>query len=156
MADWQAAYERLKTRQQNEAERSSEMVMLALDEVANYGGAALVGYLHGRRGGIPAVGGVPVDAGIAGLFGLIGWGLVLSGFTWGRTIARFGGGAGAYWVGAMFAEWGQKRREKAGEKLGRQLTTEEAQKAKVIVRPPIMGGARGSGAALRAEFDKAA
>ncbi len=47
--------------------------------------------------------------------------------------------------------------EKAGEKLNRQLTTEEAQKAKVVVRPPIVGaGLRSSGAALRQEFANAA
>ena len=64
----------------------------------------------------------------------------MSGWDWGRHVTAFGTGLGAYWFGSYMADFGARRREKAGEKLGRQLTTEEAQKANVVTRPPVLAG----------------
>lgn len=103
-------------------------------------GVGIIGYLHGRKGGIPAVAGMPLDALGGAVFGLTGIALVYSGYSWGSLISAFGSGMGNYWFGEYMAEFGSKRREKAGEKLNRQLTTEEAQTAGVVVRPPILAG----------------
>ncbi len=110
------------------------------NSVASMLGVGIIGYMHGRRGGIPAIAGMPMDALGGALFGLGGIALVYGGYSWGSLVSAFGNGMGNYWFGEYAAEYGAKRREKAGERLGRELTTEEAREAGVVVRPPILAG----------------
>lgn len=140
MADWKSRYESFKRRNDNKDQRSMEVVSAVADTALTFAGVGLMGYLHGRKGGIPAVAGMPLDAAGGAAFGLGGLALVMSGWGWGRHIAAFGTGLGSYWFGSYMADFGSRRREKAGEKLGRQLTTEEAQKAGVVARPPVLAG----------------
>lgn len=140
MADWHESYERLKTRVANEQEKTTQVALVVGNSVASMLGVGIIGYMHGRRGGIPAVAGMPLDALGGALFGLGGIALVYMGYSAGSVVSAFGNGMGNYWFGEYAAEFGAKRREKAGERLGRELTTEEAREAGVVVRPPILAG----------------
>lgn len=138
--DWKEAYERAKARKQNEQERQMDLVRTVLDTGLTFAGLGLMGYLHGRKGGIPAVGGIPVDAAGGAVLGLGGLGLVMAGYESGRHVAAFGTGLGGYWFASYMADFGAKRREKAGERLGRELTADEARAANVVTRPPVLAG----------------
>jgi hypothetical protein len=148
---WKARWERLKAKQANEQEREHEGVAAGIDMFASYASAGLVGFLHGRKGGMPAVAKMPIDLLIGGFGSLIGFGLIMTGSSYGRHVAAFGQGAGNYWFGGQMAKIGQDKRQKAGEMLSqyddkgnllsvRTMTDAEATKAGVQLRGPITSG----------------
>lgn len=144
---WKNRYERLYKKQEREEERGAEMVGAGLDMVATIAGVAIPAYMHGRKAGMPAVAKLPIDALGAGLFTTIGWGLMAFGMPWGRHVAAFGTGFSTWWLGGIFAKWGQDARKKAGElttgdatRDATQLTPSQADAANVQVRPPIVAG----------------
>jgi len=141
MADWKSRYEGYKKRRENQDDRMNDLVLGFVNSFSGYVGAGLMGFLHGRRGGLPAVGGLPVDALVGGIGGLAGMALTYFGYTAiGGAVGGFAGGSGNYWFGCQMADLGQDKREEAGELLNRQFTTEEAQKEGVQSRRPIFAG----------------
>lgn len=152
--DWKAYAHRLKSRQENAEERTNDMLMLGADTLGVMVGLGIPAYLHGRKGGVPEVGKIPMDALLGGVLGLAGWGLTWSGYSaYGRFANSLGTGFGGYWFATMMNRYGQRQREKAGQLKStypnslRQLTDVEAKEAGVQVREvPVAGGELEDGA----------
>lgn len=156
MADWKSGFERLKRKQENEEERQHELVSAGLDHTAAYLGGSIVAYLNGRKGGMPAIAKIPIDVISAGVSTLLGLGLLVSGRSYGRHVAAFGIGPGVWWMGGLWAKYGQKKRREAGEMLSTYdangnlvsylaMNAGQEETAGVQQRPPITAGApRGS------------
>jgi hypothetical protein len=134
---WRAIAERATARLAVIKEKNSEDIRAALDTIESAGTAGFLGYMHGRRGGMPMSLGVPWDLGTAlaaKLAGFLKWG---GSFT--PDLHAIGNGAASYYLGSYAADWGQRDRKKAGELLGRAYTADEAKEHGVVVRTITAG-----------------
>ena len=139
-------FERLSRRVENEEEKSEEMLKVGIDQVLTHVGAGVVAFAHGRKGGMPAIARLPVDALSAGVGNLIGWGLMFTGRMYGRHVVALSTGPSVWWFGGEMAKWGNKIRKEKGEMLNREPTTEEQEEMGIQYRTPIIagdGGVRG-------------
>jgi len=149
MTEWKDVAERL----QNRIKSINAAQVETMNEVAETGltlaGAGIAGYIHGRKGGMPTYGGIPLDllvAGASGIVGLAGW---AGGYS--PWLLAFGNGWGAYYVGTLAAGKGLAARKNAKkadgtpEYLGREYTAEEQRAQGIQARAPVMAGANDSG-----------
>lgn len=153
-------FERLSRKQEDSDERTHQAIMQIADTLAIFGGQGLAGFLHGRYGGMPDVLRMPVDGLVGALGGVASWGLLLTGYgEIARPINSFSSSMGGYLFGGVMADWGQSMREAAEgdnaaglhgvdkdgkqvQYLGREYNEEEAKKAGVQKRRPILAGDR--------------
>lgn len=143
-------YESAKARFDNMKDEQKETLAVAIDSALVYGGSALIGFLHGRKGGVPVVLGMPYDVIGAGLFTMLGFWGVSEGKAWGRHSVALGSGFGSYYVGSMFAQIGRRKRIEAKENVypadgPYNLSAEQAAAAGVQVRPAITAGTARAG-----------
>jgi len=147
MTDWHDTADRLKARLAKIDAQQMETMNEVAETALVLGGAAVAGYVHGRKGGMPTYAGVPLDlmvAGVAGVVGLAGWAGSYS--PW---LLAFGNGFGAYYIGTMAAGKGQAARKAAkkpdgsSEFLGREYTADEQRAQGVQSRAPVMAGSDG-------------
>lgn len=137
---WKTMAENARARLAGITERQKETASVAINSALALGGNALMGFLHGRKGGIPVTFGIPWDMGGGTLLGIAGlWG-VSRGSMWGAPLAAFGSGVGGYWVGSTFAAIGRRKREEAGDWVDHPLTAKEAQDMGVKYLPPVTAG----------------
>lgn len=146
-----------KAKIQEGYDKTKEMVSDGIVTLFGLGGAALVGYLHGRNGAMPAPIGVPLDVALGGA-GLLGY-VAMMYLQTGREpkdrlrtadVGRsaFLGlslGVGGYYVGGMFAQLGQKKRKDKGEMKSPEggrvdYTAKELADKKLSPRNPIVAG----------------
>ena len=118
-----------------ENEKSTMRRALVLVETNLAAGA--LGFVHGRKGGMPTVMGIPYDAGLAGVALLLGF----SGYARGYEdhLINIGAGACAYFTGNMMANLGQRMRKNAGELRGTPWTDDEAKEKHLSVRTITAG-----------------
>jgi hypothetical protein len=110
--------------------------------IVEVGAAAFgLGFLHGRKGGMPETFGIPWDLGSAALLHLLGFSGYAEGYE--QHLHNLGNGALAYYVGSMGAQIGQKMRQevKTGDDAwkGSPFTEEEAKKRGLGVRTITAG-----------------
>lgn len=147
MADWKKRYETVMRRRENEDEKAAEYIMAGLDSLLTLGVSGGLGYMHGRKGGVVAVAGMPIDAILFTLGTFGGWAAMLTGHAGvGRPILAAANGAGSpfvyAWTSKLGQDWRKQQKNPDGTPmyLGRQYTTEEAQKLDLVARPPVLAG----------------
>jgi hypothetical protein len=135
---WKKLYESSKARMERFQDENKESIRYATDTIEVWGVAGALGYLHGRQGGMPKLLGIPYDLGIAlaaKVVAFAGW----AGKSWSADMHAIGNGAGAYYIGSVGADMGQKARKDAGEMLNRPFTEAEAKDKNVVVRNVVAG-----------------
>jgi hypothetical protein len=149
---WKKAYAGMYKKREKEEERAAELTAVFIDQALSVAGNGIPAYLNGLKAGMPAVARIPIDAIGYGLTQAAGWVAMFMGYPWGRHILAFSSGIGNWWLGGIFAKWGQERRRKQKNPDGtlkfpepaagtnQQYTLEEAEKLNLQVRQPIMKG----------------
>lgn len=142
---WKDKFDRIQRRMDTQEERNDEMIAVGIDTIIMHITGGAVAFLHGRKGGMPAVARMPVDALAAGVGNLIGWGCMAYGFRWGRHIVAAANGPSLWWTGGMMAKWGKDIRKKKGEQKGPDAigpTAEQQEEAGIQWRSPVVFGER--------------
>lgn len=142
---WKDRYEHLKRRNANEAEKQGDMLAMGIDSALVHAGAGLFGFLHGRKGGMPAVARVPLDAIVSTVGQGLGFVMMMTGRPWGRHIVAAALGPSAVWTAGLAAKWGQKIRREKGDMLSPEggnvaMTKKQEEELGVQYRPPVVAG----------------
>ena len=138
---WRNLYERAHGRLNKIKEDNHETIRDISLMAGNFGGAALIGYMHGRRGAMPTYVGVPLDVIVWGAGGALAFAARSMLGDMGTSAAMGASLAGqTYYIASVFAGVGQRMRKDAKELLGRQYTAEELAAGKYAARPVITAG----------------
>jgi hypothetical protein len=146
--EWKQIAQRARAKLAGIYEENAEMIRAALDTGEVLLGAGVVGYVHGRKGYVPKVLGVPVDLGsfIVGKIG--GFLMTAKHVTGAADVHALSNGPGAYYIGSVGADMGQralraaKNKDGTPEAKGRPLTEAEAKDVNGDVRTIVAGETR--------------
>jgi len=143
---WKKMGTRLKGRLASIAEEKKEVIRHTADTVEVWLAAGGMGYLHGRKGGMPKYLGIPADLLAAGVTKIMAFAMGRRRFA--ADLHSLGNGFGAYYIGGVAAEYGQQARKTAGELKGVPFSDADAasQSPPVAVRTITSGNPLGHGA----------
>jgi hypothetical protein len=144
-SEWRAMALRLQNKISNFYEENREMIRAGLDTGEVLLAAGTIGYVHGRKGYVPKVLGVPIDLGTF-LVGKIGAFLMTAyKVPLAADVHALSNGPGAYYIGSVGADMGQralraaKNKDGTPEAKGRPLTDAEAKDLNADVRTIVAG-----------------
>lgn len=138
---WRDMALRLQGRIRKAADDNRETIRDVSLMVGNFGGAALIGFMHGRNGAMPTYVGVPLDVWIWGAGSAVSFAFRRQLGDYGTAMALGASLSGqTYYVASVFAGIGQKMRKDKGEMLNRQYTADELAKGHYAARPVITAG----------------
>lgn len=135
--DWKDIALRSKQKLAKTYEDNREQIRYAADTVEVFLAGGIIGWIHGRNGGIPKRLGIPLDLGLMILFKGLGFYMSAKGWTGAADVHAIGNGIGGYYFGTMGLEIGQKQlaaaTDKDGKKtaLGHPLSDKEASDANI-------------------------
>lgn len=121
---------RIREEQSNTMHRATAIVEV-------WGSAFAAGWLHGRKGLMPTLFGIPYDLLGALAFHVVGFSGAAKGAA--DHLHNVANGLGAYYAGGLGAALGQKMRKDAGEYKGVPYTDDEAKALKGQVRTVVAG-----------------
>lgn len=127
----------LRTRLATFREQQKEVIADATAVIEIWGASFAAGWLHGRKGLMPTLFGVPYDALAAVACYVVAFGGMAKGAK--AHVMNLGHGFGAYYAGNLGAQLGQRMRKETPEWKGTAWTEEEAKKLGGQVRN-IVGG----------------
>jgi hypothetical protein len=119
MADWKSIAESSKKKLGNFVEENKQQIRYAADTAETWMGAGVMGYIHGRNGGMPKKFGVPVDLGVTGLLKAFAFGGWFGTKAIAADLHAIGNGTGSWFVGTMLLDVGQEKLRNAKDKDGK-------------------------------------
>jgi hypothetical protein len=107
--DWKRTAEKAQGRIKTIYEEQKEQIRFAADTVETFLAGGIIGWIHGRNGGIPKRLGVPLDLGLMVLLKIGAFVMSAKKIAGAADVHAFGNGVGAYYFGTMGLEIGQRQ-----------------------------------------------